>query len=155
MSEAYALNLPRIKNARMAMAAEEYGFSFPEDRNELSKYRRPGDLNKKRLNHVLKLRECWLRVSGQEAVPSTWTVKLTPVWLNAGEFEQEPSRSSSRDQLRHGAPTAEQLMTRALSMPKDVVELAKQAAERQRRKDRATISTWIERIVEDVKDAND
>lgn len=134
--------------------AQEYNVSLGSDRNDVLKFERLGDRNHRRANAIANNQRDWF---DDEAwvLPTTTGSFVTLVACKNLEAWAERLKPVVGAPFPRLAVMSAQLISEARTKPRSTVELAERAAECQGAKTRADISTWIERIVEDVKDADD
>ena len=143
----------RVSVPSWEKSVQEYRFSFPNDRNDLLKCRRRGDLNKRRASQMVVSQKEWLGSEGAVVMVSCVAIGPTREEWHAilvGGFVTKTD--SQRDAV---CALADELMSRAMLLPSDALALAQDAAKRQASKTREDVLAWIDRVVEDVKRAND
>jgi hypothetical protein len=136
----------------VGIAAEEYGACFFSDRNDLLKFQRLGDANRRRAYQTGMLGEDWF--GGQELIRLA-TSSVTVAFVTCLRIEHWINAAESRVQLPDVVPTREELIQEIRSTDESTRALAVEAAYRQAHKTEEDIDRWIEKIVNDVKDARD
>lgn len=142
------------RRLRSRMIPEEYGFSFPSDRNDISKFNRLGDGNKKRAQSAMRFLCDWLELLGRRVIRLQVWVDIP--WALPGLLGWYRSGPEAASQLSGIASTsAAEATERAERAPSETLRLAREAAARQAHRTRKDMLAWIDRLVQDVQDAND